>query len=62
MYLLTFVSIFFFSGCDWTNNNSFFLNKKDINGRTVTAVDGYVKNATVTDSSGQIAKYLEKKW
>jgi hypothetical protein len=60
MYLITLVSIFIFSGCDWRNKDSFFLNKKDTNGRTVTAVDAYVKNPTVTHRSGQIEKYLEK--
>ena len=43
--LLTFITLLFFSACGE------YSSKK----RTVTAVDGYVKNATVTDAKGQTA-------
>jgi hypothetical protein len=49
----TLASLLLFSSCGWPTAN-------ESGAKTITAVDGYIKDATVTDSSGQVAKYLGK--
>jgi hypothetical protein len=49
---LTIVSLLLFSSCGWPTANE--------GGKTITAVDGYIQDATVTDSTGKVAKYLGK--
>jgi hypothetical protein len=55
VYLLSVISLLLLSAC----NNTFVTKiiKSDNGSKTVTAVDGYVKGAIITDGSGQIAKY-----
>jgi hypothetical protein len=53
--LLSFVSLLLFSACNNTYITKIIGGSDD--GKTVTAVDGYVKDAKVTDSSGQVATY-----
>ena len=49
----TLASLLLFSSCGWPTAN-------ESGAKTITAVDGCIKDATVTDSLGQVAKYLGK--
>ena len=52
VFSLTIKSLLLFNSCGWSTANE--------GGKTITAVDGYIQDATITDSLGQVAKYLGK--